>query len=88
MSVFRPCILPYQLNTGLSSSSPYLTLGMGPQGTARKTSRKSLLSTRLAHFSGLCLSVEASQVPTCEQHEPGQQEEGGGVEGRVGSKQG
>lgn len=31
--------------------------------------------------------MEASLAPTCEQHEPGQQEEGSGVEGRVGLQQ-
>lgn len=41
----------------------------------------------MAHYQGLCLSVEASLAPTCEQHEPGQQEEGSSVEGRVGSQQ-
>lgn len=55
-----------------------MTLGLGPQGTTRRTSQKSHPPPEWP----------TAKLPTCEQHEPGQQEEGRDVEGCMGSQEG
>lgn len=66
-------------------------IGIGSQGTARKptgnpTSHQNSLYF-LAQYRGFCLASQAPRLPTCEQHEPGQQEEGSSVEERVGPQE-
>lgn len=65
-----------------------MTLELGLQDITRRASQKSHPPPEWPTLQGPRPLQTPPELPTCEQHEPGQQEEGGGMEGRVGSQEG